>query len=260
MSYTLDRIFTTETALSRTNAPIREIEPCAALKPYIRCFWEADASDGGAALRIIPDCCADLLIRLSDGEACSEFCGVSNQSFIARGSAKTFGIRFYAWSVCLFSSVGMNGTLNDYFPADAIFDRFSAVAAEINRATTVRERLAVVQKHLLQKLRRKTENGDVMNALYRIITRDSKVNVAELSDYCAVSKRTLERGFRTCTGLSPKEAIELIRYQMLWQQCLQPDFNVLDGVEKFGFYDAAHLYNDFKKYHGISLPQAVKTY
>lgn len=257
MPFTLDKIFTTATAFSHLNAPIREIQPCAALKPYIRCFWETDVAPHDVALRIIPDCCADILIFLSDGKACSQFCGVCNQSFMTHGSAKMFGIRFYAWSVCLFSSVGLNGTLNGYFPADTIFNDFSTVATEINHVTSMHERVAAAQKHLLKTLRQNLENSDVMNALYLIITQSARVNVRALSDYCALSKRALERNFRTFTGMSPKEAIDTIRYQLLWQQCLQPDFNVLDGVEKFGFYDAAHLYNDFKKHHGISLPQAV---
>ena len=259
MAFTLDKIFTTATALTHSTSVIREVAPCDALKPYIRCFWETHDIPSDAELRIIPDCCADILIYLSYGKVHSNYCGVCNQSFISRGNEKTFGIRFYAWSVCLFSSVDMNGTLNDYLPADAVFDNFGAVAMEINQVATMRERIDVAQKHLLKMLRRNRENIDVMNSLYKIVKSHARVNVAALADYCSVSKRALERNFRAHTGLSPKEAIELIRYQLLWQQCLRTDFNVLDSVEKFGFYDAAHLYNDFKKYHGISLPQASHT-
>lgn len=258
MSFGLDKIFTTVTALTGPTSVIREVAPCNALKPYIRCFWESDGAPGDATLRIIPDCCADILIYVSDGKVHSDFCGVGDRSFISRGSVKTFGIRFYAWSVSTFSSVDMNGTLNCYLPADAVFDRFGAVATQINRAATFGERMEVAQKYLLNRLRRDRENGDVMNSLYRIITQCARVSVDSLSDYCAVSKRTLERNFRAHTGLSPKEAVDLIRYQLLWQQCLRSDFDPLDSVEKLGFYDAAHLYHDFKKYHGISLPQAVK--
>lgn len=259
MSFTLDKIFTTATALTDSTPVIREVAPCDALKPYIRCFWETVGTPSDMALRIIPDCCADILIYLSDNKVHNDFCGVSNQSFMSHGSAKTFGIRFYAWSVCLFSSVDMNGTLNGYLPAEAVFNNFSAVATEISRAKTMSERIAVAQKYLLTKLCCSRQNSDVMNGLYKIISKQGRINVASLSEYCAVSNRSLERNFRTHTGLSPKEAIELIRYQLLWQQCLKPNFNILDSVEKFGFYDAAHLYNDFKKYHGISLSQVSHT-
>lgn len=257
MSFTLDKIFTTATALIGPDSVIREYAPCDALRPYIRCFWESDGASADTALRIIPDCCADILISSSDNAVRSHFCGVNSQSFLSYGSVRTFGIRFYAWSVRLFSSVAMNGTRNAFLPAEAVFNDFSAVATEINQATAFLERIAIAQKYLLKRLRRSTENSDVMNCFYQIIARQARVTVSALSDDCAIGRRALERNFRAHTGLSPKEAIEIIRYQLLWQQCLQVDFDVLDGVEQFGFYDAPHLYNDFKKYHGISLPQAV---
>lgn len=258
MSFTLDKIFTTATAITDTTDLITEIAPCDELKPYVRCFWEAKSFSDNTEQRIIPDCCADLLIYSWRDKVRCDYCGVSNRSFVSRGNVRTFGIRFYAWSVALFSSVDMKGTLNGYFPAEAVFDNFNEAAERIVSAKTTPERIAVAQNFLIRKLRCSRQNNDVMNSMYKIVSSCARVDVQSLAYHSAVSARTLERSFRNYTGVSPKEMIDLIRYQLLWQQCIKPRFDLLDSVDKFGYYDAAHLYNDFKKFHGISLPQALE--
>ena len=138
MSFTLDKIFTTETAIGSTHI-ISEVATCIALKPYIRCFWEANYCLDKTEFRIIPDCCADILFNISNEKMHCNFCGISNRSFISKGNAKTFGIRFYAWSVNLFSSVKMNNTLNSYLPANVLFDNIDDLAAEILYSNTLNE-------------------------------------------------------------------------------------------------------------------------
>lgn len=256
MSFTIDKIFTTSTALF-SKQYIKEVAPCNLLKPYVRCFWETNFDNQCRELRVIPDCCADILICSVNGKVYSNFCGVSNKSFASKSSVKIFGIRFYAWSVLLFSSANLSGTLNCYIRAENIFDDFSKVAQEVTNSNSMTERIAKVQSYLLTKLQRSRENCDVMNSIYKIIMQSANIDVKDLSNYSAISRRTLERQFRNNTGLSPKEAIELIRYQLLWQESMKSNFNILDSVEKFGYYDSSHLYNDFKRFHGVSLPQAL---
>lgn len=258
MSFTLNKIFTTATANPTSDSIVREAAPCDALKPYIRCFWETTNCDTYSELRIIPDCCCDIIFFASNDKIYCNFCGVNNRSFLATNNAKMFGIRFYAWSVYLFTSEKIQDTLNKHLPAQELFDNCDRLATDIFTSTLFATRISVAQKYLIGRLNTAKENFNVLNSLYKIIKQCANINVEALSDYCAVSKRTLERDFRICTGLSPKEAIELIRYQLLWQDCLKPDFSILDSVEKFGFYDSSHLYRYFKKYHGISLPKAVQ--
>ena len=158
----------------------------------------------------------------------------------------------------MFSSSDLSGTLNSYIPAEMVFADFNKVAMEVINANSMPERIEKVQTYLLDKLQSSKENSAVMNSIYKIIVQSAKIGVKDLAHYSAISKRTLEREFRNYTGLSPKETIELIRYQLLWQECIKQNFNILDCVERLGYYDMSHLYNDFKKFHGISLPQALK--
>lgn len=252
MAFSLDSLFTTRTALPK-NCGVTEIEPIAALKPYVRCFWTYEHSCRNIGMRIIPDCCADVIIDLDKQGA--SFVGMCLDSFIAENVLNVFGIRFYAWAVPRLVRTDAPLLYGNNISPDSIFYRFSAFKESIICAETTAERVEIAQKYLVGLIDEHCDR-DVMNSIYAIITNNGNITVSDLSDGIAVSKRTLERKFMLNTGFSPKSIIEAIRYQLLWQDCIKRDFCVLDGVEKFGYYDQAHMYNDFKKYHGIGLAEA----
>ena len=71
--------------------------------------------------------------------------------------------------------------------------------------------------------------------------------------------KTVNGFFEQTLSLSPKKTSSIIRYQSLWQEvCRSTQFDIQDSVFAYGYYDQAHLLNDFKKYHGISLSEARK--
>ena len=251
MSFSLNNIFTTLTSAPASRTGIKEIAPCALLAPYVRCFWTY-SGDSVKQIRIIPDCCADIIIDLHS-QASGNYCGVSNRCFISDNNSALFGIRFYAWGVRMFTNANMGELFNLSYPANKIFDGIENAENNIINAPNTSARVYIAQKFLLRKLC-DAENSDVMNSLYLALSRSCRTNVNEKSEYCAVSRRTLERMFALNIGVSPKQMTDILRYQLLWQACLSHDFDVGDCVEKLGYYDESHLYNDFKKYHGIGLP------
>lgn len=266
MPFTLDSIFNTITANPNRSGNYIEIEPCNALKPYIRCFWGSKynrinhTGDKFNRTRVIPDVCMDIIItaNTATNQLNSHFCGINNSSFITIESDNfCFGIRFYAWSVILFSDESMRGVLNAFTDIEAYFLDFSeGLKEKIFLANSFYERTVIAEKYLLSKLNTNRINSDIMNSLYCIIKSNGNLSVKDLSDFSYISKRQLERKFLESTGVSPKQMINLIRYQMLWHDCIKRNFNIFDSVEKFGYCDQAHLLNDFKKYHGVSLNQA----
>lgn len=199
MSFRLDKIFNTFTASPFQQNSYIEIEPCEALKPYIRCFWGSRASTAvippqNSSL-VIPDICMDIILTENNTEIYDCFCGINNNSFTSRNNAPLlFGIRFYAWSVPLFSDENMNGTLNAFYDANAYFKDFNdSLKAEIMSCGSIYERKRIAEKYLISKLNQSRENCDVMNSLFLIINYKGRATVSDLSDYCIISKRQLEQ-------------------------------------------------------------------
>lgn len=256
MAFSLDKIFTTRTALPK-NGGVIEILPASELRPYVRCFWTYRSSDNDNAMRVIPDCCADIIFDIDNGGV--SFVGAGFDSFTVKSMPNVFGIRFYLWSVPQFTRVNAALLYGRQAEFGDLFRGFNVFSRKIFQAKNSAEMVELSEQFLLRILNERFES-DVMNSLYSMIVNYGNISVGELASKIAVSKRTLERKFMQNIGVSPKSVSDAIRYQLLWQDCINGDFNILDGVEKYGYYDQAHLYNDFKKYHGIGLADAFKEY
>ncbi len=269
MSFSLNRIFTPITAQPfRSNNGYVEILPSKELKPYIRCFWgsrETSASETSPT-NVIPDICTDIIINvdLNSNTFSDVYCGINNKPFISHSKGEhndsfTFGIRFYAWSAILFSGESMKESLNDYCKSQNYFGNLiSDIKNEIIYSNDIFERKEIAERALMKRLNKSKENTVLMNSLYNIISADGNISVKDLSGDCYISKRQLERFYSEYTGVSPKQMIELIRYQKLWRNILRYDFDINEAIEKFGFYDQSHLLKEFKKYHGENITDAKK--
>ncbi|MBQ2976072.1 MAG: AraC family transcriptional regulator [Clostridia bacterium] len=251
----------------------RELSPCAALRPYIRCFWgtETFASPVDTGERkhglVTPDTCMDVIlsVNFTKGAMGDIFCGINDQSFSSFSApcpdrTCTFAIRFYAWSVGLFSDEDMRHSLNYHGESGEYFANLKRELSWLLMDTrTLEERSAVAEKYLLARMRPDRENADLMNALYAMIHSCGRAKMEEIASSLAVSNRQLERIFKAGVGVSPKKMKDLIRYQLLWQEMNRGKIRAMaDAAAKYGYFDQAHLINDFKKYHTMNPTDAMK--
>lgn len=236
----------------------REIAPCAALSPYIRCFWTERKT--ARELLVIPDTCMDIIFRIDGTENDSFFCALDENSFYsANGGAELFGVRFYAWTAHLFAKRGFAGSKNGAFPTEEFFGYLGAeLAPYIAAAKTFEECAAAAENAFLKRLDGIRADNNLLNAVDFIIDSRGSLGISELCAHTTVSARTLERLFAAATGVSPKAFSSLVRYQLLWQEMItRSDFNILDAVEKYGYADQPHLLNDFRRRHLMTPKQAL---
>lgn len=237
-------------------AGYRELAPCDALKPYIRCFWtENRAADN---ILVIPDTCMDIIFKLGEGGG-SFFCALDERSFYSRNSgAELFGIRFYAWTASLFSRRDFSESGGKAYCTAEFFDEAPELEAAVSCAKTFEERAMAAERLLLARLENIRASNDLLNAADFIINNRGALEISELCAHTAVSARKLERLFARTMGISPKAFSGLVRYQLLWREmALSRGFNVLDAVEKYGYFDQAHLLNDFRKRHLMNPKEAL---
>lgn len=249
-----------------------EIPPCSALKPYIRCFWgttEPVRRDSGLATPglVIPDTCMDIIFTLDHTRQTiyGRFCAMDESAYAAHSTeddtvTSTFAIRFYAWTATLFTEHPLAGSKNRAFDAAEFFPELCrAMTPMLLSVPSLQERAAIASRYLLLHLDWYRMNSTLMNAVDSIIAARGTQPIDDLAARSAVSRKRLERLFAEHIGLSPKAFSSLVRYQMLWQElCLGRPSSTLDLVEKYGYYDQAHLLNDFKRRHSMTPAQAVR--
>ena len=250
-----------------------EAEPCDELKPYIRCFWgtpkpyKAIGGSKSAGILVIPDTCMDIIFDIdhTDNTVDSGFCAINESAFlshddISSDTASVFAIRFYPWGAALFANEALNGSKNRYFDLQVHFDYIKRQMEPLLLETdSLFERIKIAEKILIKHINKKRQNDYVMNSIYQMILSRGTSGIADICSYSSVSHKHLERLFNEHIGISPKKLQSLIRHQMLWKDVLQDkNFNVLDAVNKYGYFDQAHLINDFKKYHLMTPTKAKK--
>lgn len=260
----------TATPLERS-AYYSELRPCAALRPYIRCFWGTSGQvftrghgDGNRGI-VIPDTCMDIIFDFdSRGAVSGSFCAIDENSY-PTGAKKpayrsTFAVRFYAWSAALFSDVDFTGSKNKAFEPDSFFNGIMReLGARLFELDTLEKRAEAAQAYLLKRLSLKRFDVNLMNAVHDILYSNARMTIGDLCSKNVLSQRRLERLFAENIGVSPKTFITLVRYQLLWQEIFSTGrFNALDLAYKYGYFDQSHLLNDFKKRHGMTPAQAIK--
>lgn len=252
------------------NASYMELAPCPALRPYIRCFWgstEPVASSDAPGL-VIPDTCMDIIFRLdyTRQTIVGSFCAMDERAYLPRDRhadrtvTSTFAIRFYAWTASLFTEHPLTGSKNQVF---AVGDFFSALEKELKpmlmSVASLNQRAEIASRYLMRRLDEHRMNSTLMNAVHQIICARGAMKIADLAARNAVSRKRLERVFDEYMGLSPKSFSSLTRYQLLWQElCFGQHHDMLDLVEKYGYFDQSHLLNDFKHHHTLTPSQAVR--
>lgn len=250
----------------------REIAPCLALRPYIRCFWGSDrplparpSTEDGL---VIPDPCMDIIFHVDYASNLigSSFCALDEHSsrtpasHESGGLSATFAIRFYAWTACLFAEDSLRGSVNGRFPAAAFFRRIERVLTPVLfDETTLEGKIRITEKVLLSVLHNGKADAAVLNAVHHMLQSSGRARISDVSAALALSPRQLERRFDAAMGVSPKTFASLTRYQLLWQDMLlSPRFDPLGAVDKFGYTDQAHLLKDFRKRHLMSPREAIE--
>ena len=251
-----------------------ELDPCDALKPYIRCFWgtrgalRQEKSDVVIKDIVTPDTCMDIIFNMdfTNNKLESRFCGIDDRTFAIEGirdESKTifsFAIRFYAWGVVAFSEESVRDTKNAFFDVGY---HFSKLKKEIEKmlfnVSDIYQLIPVVEKVLLRYLKDGHENQTVLRAVHKILASRGNLSMADLRREVLVGERQLERLFGEYVGVSPKSLASMVRYQCLWSDIIyKRDFSVLDAVYRYGYSDQAHLCHDFKKYHSMGMADARK--
>ena len=256
------------------NESYREWQPCEALKPYIKCFWGSNVpvrqekTDIETTGIVTPDTCMDITFHVdfTENQSRGGFCGIDDRTFETHTKNErekvtaTYAIRFYAWSVTLFSEESMRNVRNGFFDAG---EHFSKIKKEIEMQlfdiTDMDRFIKIAEKVLLKQLNEEHKNNYVMEAVAKLLEHRGCVRAESLAKELHISNRQLERLFREYIGVSPKSMASMVRYQYLWNEVLFiPKFDVQDAVLRYGYTDQAHLLHEFKKFHSMNITEAKR--
>jgi AraC-like DNA-binding protein len=236
-----------------------EAAPHPALSKYVDAYWTATGSSKAFTIeKILPDGCVDIIFNVGSD------CYTDNGAFLMKNdrtylvgtmtrfketemdsSTRLFGIRFKPGTfLAFFKYAPLSEVANRTVELDARF-RF-------NTNKLIKSPVEFLDKLLFKNL--KNANQYLLEQIQTVQKSKGQVKIEELASIHCTTVRQLERSFKHYLGITPKEFVNLVRYQNVKAAIEQrkPGQSLLSIAFDFGYYDHAHLTNHFREYNGCA--------
>ncbi|MDN5214653.1 helix-turn-helix transcriptional regulator [Fulvivirgaceae bacterium BMA12] len=252
----------------------QEFKPNSQLHDLIDCYWQSEAPASGIS-RVLPDGCADLIFNFGGtiSNAADNGVSVAKESIAAIGMMTTFrdvvapsgsnllGIRFKAGGLSLLTRTSLSEFKNTTVPAGEVIPELNdAFLQELHAITATGERIALIEKMLYSLLAHANITGDklVTSVTDLILQSQGQIRMSAVADAACISLRQLQRRFKARVGTSLKEYAKVVRF-INTSRIIKSARNksLLEVSFERGYYDHAHLNNEFKQLGGVT-PSALK--
>jgi AraC-like DNA-binding protein len=141
--------------------------------------------------------------------------------------------------------------------ADLLGPSVVDLVAELRGTVDWRERFALVDDTLVRRLRNvpREEVPDEVTEAWRLtVGRRGRLRVSDLAEHVGWSRRHLSERFRLATGVTPKEAARIARFETtrdLLSSTRRPA--LADLAVRCGYADQPHLAREWRSFTGCSI-------
>ena len=236
-----------------------EAAPHPALSKYVDAYWTATGSSKTVAVeKILPDGCVDIIFNV--GNDCYTDNGavlMNNAKAYLVGTMTRFKETEMDSSTRLLGVRFKPGTFLGFFnyaPLCEIANRTVELDAHFcfNTNKLIKSPFEFLDKLLFKNL--KSPNQHLLEQIQTIQKSKGQVKIEELASIHFTTVRQLERNFKHHLGITPKEFVNLVRYQNVKAAIEQRKHgqSLLSIAFDFGYYDHAHLTNHFRQYNGCT--------
>lgn len=237
------------------------------LSQLVKSFWIVD-SEGDDTIykeKIIPDGYPEMIIHYGDHYRINIsgawerqekllIAGQITNYFFLENSGKTgmIGIKFQPWAVKILFDLDMDKLVNKVieFPEGLKMYLKSIIDIAISE-TSFEEKVKGMESWMSDNFKLEKDNyNKYQSAVSEIIQSKGMLNIHEIIDKVKISERSLERYFKSYTGLSPKRYSRIIRFSSIFNLVQRKSFEWTEVSYLAGFYDQSHFIKNFKEFTG----------
>jgi AraC-like DNA-binding protein len=239
-----------------TAPPYQEFPPSRKFAAHIECFWIHRSPEPVRDYRVLPDGCSDLIFE----QPARDYGGLAIvgtmtrlQAFDIPARHSTFGVRFRPAMAARLLRV----------PGSVAVDQ-SIPLADVWKSAVVRgllDHLAESRSPNDQIARLEAALGDpapldpIENAIALLTESHGQISVEDVADSAGLSARQFRRICFDRTGLSPKRLARVLRFRHAVTHAAKNRRDWADVALVCGYYDQAHLINEFRELSGLSPAQ-----
>lgn len=236
----------------------KQVIPPHALANYIDCFWSIEGA--GAAMhteRIFPDGSPGLVLNV--GEKCITDNGLVTMqpgSVYVVGAMTSYketylNEKHHLIGVCF--KPGAFSLFYNYLPLAEITEQTVELDKALAPDTSKMKELSFAELNAFFLKRLNTSKQDLSAIVKSIKAAKGQITVDALVKMNHTTPRQLERVFHKHIGITPKEFINITRFQHAFSAIThnKKQKSLLNIAVEHGYYDHAHLTNDVKRYTGM---------
>ena len=242
----------------------------SSISKYIDFFWETDFDEllqqnpGGFSDMLFPDVGYTYMINLGTPftmQFDDMSFDVKSDAFIPRykyltarhaPGNKIFGIKFKVSPVIFEKKINFSEYTDYIFPLAYLIDR--RIIEKVKQADSFSRRMEILSAHYETIINKYSGSLKQVDVVTDIIKHSFENNFAEtleqLADNYSISTRTLQRYFEAATGISTKQALQIMRIRKALSAYVQSP-NAFDP-KLYGYFDYSHFYkhlNQFLRNH-----------
>lgn len=170
-----------------------------------------------------------------------------------------FGIKFRISPVIFEKKVDFSEYKGYIFPLSYLLQQ--SVIDAVKKAASFDARVAILSTYFLSLLADHTGSLHPVNIVSQILETCFQQNrftvaVEDLADEYKISTRTLQRYFEMCTGISSKQALQIMRIRKATAHLVHSPDNF--DFRIYGYYDHSHFYKHLKQFLQHSTLKNVK--
>ncbi len=254
----------------------REFSVTNQLHPFINCIWVIQEKAGvfSKPKLLVPD--GNIEVMLNFGGSYTRFYSQDNANLQNCKGGQLVGQRS---SYCFHASPGAIDLISIsfkpggispfvHFPVSDLTDEsielsclrdnlFAEIEEKVFEVGKLEERIDAIQSLLLKRLYKNTEKANKVFAFVPMVhAMSAYTSVKDFLINYTINKRKLERDFEYHVGLSPKFMQRILRFRNAILAVYESKVkNFTELAYECGYYDQAHLNNDFKEFAGLTPKQ-----
>jgi AraC-like DNA-binding protein len=235
----------------------REYAPSAALANYVECYWSRGGfPDVPGTPRVLPDGCIDILFEFASGQGRAYVIGPMTRALVIGNTRpdQYVGVRFRPGGAFAFFDLPMHALTDARIELADVWQDAAELEESVNDSVSVSRQVQLLDQMLCARLSSiRPLDQQIQLAISSLKSSSGLIPIDTLSSGLGITRQHLNRKFQAHIGLNSKTFARIVRMHHLLataRNLIQVDWCML--ALETGYYDQAHMIDDFRDLCGIS--------
>jgi AraC-like DNA-binding protein len=176
------------------------------------------------------------------------------------GNLSLFAIYFYPHGLSFFLDLPLNELHNQSIPLRYVLkENMNRLEDELSEVESFEKRISIAERFLTAQIHQnetRYQYKRIRHTVYLINRSKGIIDIEDLAAASCYGRKQYERNFSDIIGTTPKQFLKIVRFQdVIYRKTKHPDLSLTQLAYECGYYDQAHMINNFKALSGYTPKQ-----